>query len=265
MDTVMKIKILSDLHIEFGDFFIPDGENEKETVVVLAGDIGLVKKPYTYRDFIADTCDRFKKVIWIMGNHEFYGTNFPTALAKVWNATLEHENLEIVEKETVVIDNVAFVCATLWTSMDNNNIMTMADAKLWMNDYKQIRTGPEYEPWRQKLAPLDTMSDHRRAVEFIFPEIVKQKEDGKKVVVVTHHLPSFQSIHESRKGDELNGAYASELFEDIADTKPDVWIHGHTHDSSDYMLADTRVICNPRGYKGHELNRNFKHDLTIEI
>jgi predicted phosphodiesterase len=261
----MKILILSDLHIEFGYFFIPELENEKETVVVLAGDIGLVKKEYTYRDFIADTCDRFKKVIWVMGNHEFYGANFPTALAKVWNATLDHTNLEVVDKETIVINDIAFVCATLWTSMDNNNTMTMYDAKMQMNDYKHIRTGPECEPWRQKLAPLDTMADHQRAKEFIFPEIVKQKKDNKKVVVITHHLPSFQSIHEEFRGDSLNGAYASELFEDIADTKPDVWIHGHTHNSSDYLLADTRVICNPRGYHPDGLNPNFKDSFTIDL
>jgi len=261
----MKILILSDLHIEFGYFFIPENENEKETVVVLAGDIGLVKKEYTYRDFIADTCDRFKKVIWIMGNHEFYGANFPTALAKVWNATLEHTNLEVVDKETVVIDDVAFVCATLWTSMDNNNIMTMNDAKLWMNDYKHIRTGPTSEPWRRKLAPIDTVAAHLRAKEYIFPEIVKQKEDGKKVVVVTHHLPSFQSIPERFRGESLNGAYASELFEDIMETQPDIWCHGHTHGSSDYMIGNTRILCNPRGYHGHELNPDFNDSFTIDL
>jgi len=265
METIMKIMILSDLHLEFGHFFIPKVENEKDIVVVLAGDIGLVKKEHTYRDFINNTCDRFKNVIWIMGNHEFYGANFPTALAKVWNATLDHENLYIIDKETVVIDDVAFVCATMWTNMDNNNIMTMHDAKLWMNDYKQIRTGTEREPWRQKLAPIDTVADHLRACEYIFPEIAKQKEDGKKVVVVTHHLPSFQSIPEQYRGDSLNGAYASELFEDIMETQPDIWCHGHTHNSSDYMIGNTRILCNPRGYDKVEANKNFNPTLIIEI
>jgi len=261
----MQILILSDLHLEFGDFIIPKVENEKETIVVLAGDIGLAKKEYTYMDFISNTCYRFKKVIWILGNHEHYGTNFPATLAKLWCATLEHENLYVVDKETVAFDDVAFVCATLWTNMDNNNVMTMNDAKLFMNDYKHIRTGPKSEPWRQKLAPLDTMADHQRAKEFIFPEIVKQKADGKKVVVVTHHLPSFMSVHESLRGDNLNGAYASELFEDIANTKPDIWIHGHTHFSFDYMIEDTRVVCNPRGYHPDNLNSDFNDTFTIEV
>lgn len=261
----MKILILSDLHLEFGYFFIPDEENEDETVVVLAGDVSPVKNEQTYKDFINNTCNRFKKVIWIMGNHEFYGANFTTALTKVLKATHNHKNLHIVEKETVIIDNVAFVCATLWTNFDNNNQITMYDAGLWMNDYNKIRTGPKYEPWQRKLKPLDTLVDYNSAVRYIFPEIVKQKEAGKKVVVVTHHLPSFKSIPKEFRNDSLNGAYASELFEDIMDTQPDIWCHGHTHSSSDYMIGNTRIICNPRGYKGHEINLNFNHSFTIDL
>ena len=103
------------------------------------------------------------------------------------------------------------------------------------------------------------------AKEYIFPEIVKQKEDGKKVVVVTHHLPSFQSIPERFRGESLNGAYASELFEDIMETQPDIWCHGHTHGSSDYMIGNTRILCNPRGYHGHELNPDFNDSFTIDL
>lgn len=261
----MKILILSDIHLEFGYFFIPEVENEKETIVVLAGDIGLIKKDYTYRDFINNTCDRFKNVIWTIGNHEYYGANFPTALAKLWNATLDHENLYVVDKETVIIDDVAFVCATMWTNFDNCNVMTMEQAQYWMNDYKMIRTGPVDEPWKRKLKPMDTLKDHHKAVEYIFPEITKQKENGKKVVVVTHHLPSFQSIPEKFRGDDLNGAYASELFEDIMETQPNVWCHGHSHSSMDYYIGETRIINNPRGYVGQELNKDFNDTLTIEI
>ena len=29
-----------------------------------------------------------------------------------------------------------------------------------------------------------------------------------------------------------------------------LWIHGHTHASSDYVVAGTRVVANPRGYAG---------------
>jgi len=261
----MKFLLLSDLHLEFGWFFIPEMENEKETVVVLAGDIGIVAKEHTYRDFINDTCKRFKHVIWILGNHEHYHGKFPTTYAKIWNATLDYDNIDIAEKETIIIDDVAFICATMWTSFDNNNIMTMQQAELWMNDYKNIRTGPESEPWKMKFRPLDALSDHHRAIEFLFPEIKKQKDAGNKTVVVTHHLPSFMSIHEQYRGNDMNGAYASELFEHIMEAQPNVWCHGHTHASSDYMIGGTRILCNPRGYKGYELNPDFNDTLVIEV
>lgn len=264
----MKILILSDLHLEFEHtFLIPEMENEKEIVVVLAGDIALIEKEWTYRDFINNTCDRFREVIWILGNHEFYGANFPTALDKLWFATLDLVNLYVVDKETVVIDSVAFICTTLWASFDCNNALTMWDAKLIMNDYKRIRTGPSHKPWLRKLKPIDTASGHLRAKEFIFPEIIKQKEAGNNVVVVTHHLPSFHSIPQQFKGNSLNGAYASELSEDIMDTKPNIWIHGHTHGSSDYMIGDTRVLCNPRGYATNpdDLNKEFNPTFTLDV
>jgi len=260
-----KILILSDIHLEFHWFFIPEMENEKDIIVVLAGDIGVAKKPHTYMDFIRNTCGRFKDVLWVFGNHEHYRGNFPTSHAKVFAEVFEFENLYILEKETEVIDGIAFIGATMWTDMDNNNPMVMYDAKQFMNDYNQIRTGPESEPWRQKLAPIDTVATFLRTKEFIFPEIEAQMKEGNKVVVITHHLPSYLSIAERRKGDSLNGAYASELGNEIAYCGAELWIHGHTHDSSDYMIGDTRIICNPRGYVPDEPNPEFDDTKIIEI
>ena len=261
----MKILILSDLHQEFKWWFIPKMENEEEIIVVLAGDIGIGKKPITYMDFITNTCDRFKKVIWIMGNHEHYRGNLGTTLTKIWNNTLEFENLYVVDKETVIFDDVAFVCATLWTNFDNNNPITMYDAELMMSDYKTIRVGPDSEPWKYRLKPLHTLAEHKRCVEFIFPEIEKQKADGKKVVVVTHHLPSFQSIPEMFKWDSLNGAYATELYNEVADSGADIWVHGHSHGSQNYFIGKTRIVNNPRGYAPDDLNPDFDETLTIDV
>ncbi len=261
----MKIHICSDLHIEFHEYFIPEMEDEKNIVVILAGDIGLAKKPDTYFDLIKDACGRFKYVIMIMGNHEHYKGNFPMTYSKIWTETLDFENFDLLEKDTIVIDNVAFICATLWTDMNKNNPVTMWSAQTLMNDYKCVRTGPDSEPWLKKLRPLDTMSDHMRAKEFIFPAIKEHKDAGRKVVVVTHHLPSFESIPEQYRGDDLNGAYTSELSDDILDHEPDIWIHGHVHDNCNYMIGKTHVICNPRGYHPDQLNENFIDNLIVEV
>ena len=75
-----------------------------------------------------------------------------------------------------------------------------------------------------------------------------------------------QSIDKSRYGDvPLNFCYYTELTEFILDRAPALWLHGHVHSSFDYMIGDTRVVCNPRGYVGNEVNPNFDPELVVEV
>jgi len=140
-----------------------------------------------------------------------------------------------------------------------------------VNDYKVIRTGPHREPWKRRLTPRDTLEDHMNAKTFIFSEIVKQKEMGNKVVVITHHAPSHKSIETIYTNDNLNGAYVSELYyhiADLEDNQPDFWHHGHTHANFDYQIEKTRVVCNPRGYVTKnpiDLNEGFDSGMIVEI
>lgn len=262
----MKIHLLSDVHTEFKWYFIPEMEDEKNTVVIFAGDIGIAKRPETtYLDTIKNACKRFKHVFMIMGNHEYWHGSFNTAYSKIWTQTLDFENFDLLEKETKVIDGVAFIGATLWTDMDNNNPIVTYDAQQNMRDYKRIRTGPNDEPYQRKLKPTDTIAAHYRAKEYIFPEITKQKDAGNKVVVITHHAPSYMSVADHYKGRVENGAYVTELGNDICDLEPELWVHGHTHYSFDYMIHKTRVVCNPRGYAPDDLNDDFIDTLILEV
>ena len=258
----MLIRLMSDLHLEFssGDMDVPVLPTDKDTVLILAGDIGLAKKPYTYNDFLEKMSSQFRDVIYILGNHEHYKGSFENSKSKIYLDLLSLENVHVMEKESITIDDTTFIAATLWTDMNCHDTLCMYQAKLTMNDYKTIRV----QNYKRKLDPKDTVADHLNARHYIFKEI--EKHD--KTVVITHHAPSYKSIAEEFRGDSINGAYVSELFEDIADTKPDVWIHGHTHTSLDYKLEDTRVICNPRGYyteSGKYLNKDFNPKLLLEI
>jgi len=267
-------RLLSDLHLEFsqGQMTLTELPTDKDSVLVLAGDIGIGKRPTSYIEFLKDVAPRFKKVVYIMGNHEFYRGSVVTTLSKVWNQVLNDEldNVEVVENETVIVDNVAYVCSTLWADFDKGNPLTMNEAQMGMNDYKFIRTGPSVaDAYQRKLNPSDTYTLNSKARNYIFSEIVKQKEAGNKVVVVTHHGPSWQSVSECYRGAyayaKLNGAYVSDLDNDILDTEPDVWVHGHTHHSFDYTIGNTRVLCNPRGYYKDELNPEFNPELVIGV
>lgn len=270
----MLIRVVSDLHLEFmrGDWAIPETKKDAETTLVLAGDIGIANKAYTYEPFINRVCEQFKHVIYIMGNHEHYHGKFPTSINKL-NAIIKDEylNVHVLEKDSIVIDGVAFVCATLWTNMSNHDALCIETCRLKMNDYDIIRTGPFGEPWKRRLQPIDTIKDFMNARHYIFKEIVKQKDAGNEVVVVTHHGPSFSSVPEKYIGDIVNGAYVSDLSEDILgleDNQPVVWIHGHMHDNFDYMIGNTRVVCNPRGYDTSDkknLNPDFDPFFAFDV
>jgi len=261
-----KIIILSDLHIEFGAFSIPPIENEKETIVILAGDIGVAKENHTYKSFIHDTCERFHTVIWILGNHEHYHSNFCKSKEILCHDTRSYVNLHIAEKETVIVDDYAFICATLWTNIRNKNANAIVEVGHSINDFKLIATNDSDPHNKILLTPDDTIIDFEQASAFIFQEINVQHDNNKIPIVVTHHGPSYLSVHPRFASCVVNAAFVSNLDADIIRTKPRIWIHGHTHDSFDYQIGDTRVIANPRGYISRYSdpeNALFNPTLTI--
>ena len=265
----------SDLHLEFsnGKFDLPSLPNDNKTVLVLAGDIGVAKHEWSYVPFLSEMSERFMHVIYIQGNHEFYKGKLPTTKHKIANAISNLLNVDVYENETVVIGDVAFICSTFWTSMNNSDPNVILQAHGIMNDYTQIRTGPPHEPWKYKLHPKDTIAIHSQSKDFMFNEIREQKMKGKKVVCVTHHAPHQQSLEcqppwmeeNHGKNSPLNYCYYTEYFEEIADLKPELWIHGHIHHSNDYHIEDTRVISNPFGYYNHSENESYNPELIVQV
>lgn len=264
-------RLLSDLHLEFseGRLVLPEEPDDANTILVLAGDIGVIKNKSSYVDFLRYVSPRFTKVIYIMGNHEYYRGSLKRTIDKGKDAIRDLENVFILENETLLHDGVAYICSTFWTDFRNGNPLAMNAAQMTLNDYKFIRTGPSsvgQHPYQRKLNTQDVFQMHMKSKEFVFDEIEKYKKQGLKTVVVTHHAPSWQSVHPMymrSKDFELNSAYVSDLDYRIAEKGPDVWVHGHTHHSFDYMIENTRVVCNPRGYYKVEMNPEFDPGLTI--
>ena len=250
---------------------VPVMPDEHEQVLILAGDIGVVDKEWSIKYFLEEMGDRFRAVLMVLGNHEYYHVNIIRTPQKLEDMMIDFANVYLLNDDVIQFDDVQFIGGTLWTNMNNNDILMMHEAELWMNDYKQIRTGPASQPWMRKLKALDTMAMHMNTRRFIFDNVDATNKlneahgDETKNVVITHHAPSYMSVHEKYKGDKINGAYVSELFEDIADREIALWVHGHTHYSFDYDIEGTRVVCNPRGYVGYEVNPNFIENLEIEL
>lgn len=253
-----KFRIGSDIHTEFMkdhklermlERAFTVTEDDKNQTLVLAGDFGSMHKPKLLIDGLKILSARFKDIIYIPGNHEYYGGSL-NFTEKAITSFLHDTNIFFGSQ--IVFSNR--VCATtLWTDFDGGNPISMMLAKTNMNDYRLCKGFNG-----QLLTPEEVLMEHKRSLQFLKDNV---KEGG---IVITHHLPSFKSIDPEYTTSELNGAYATNLEEFILSAKPKLWIHGHTHVPHDYMIGDTRVVCNPRGYPGQEGN-GYNPNLVIEL
>lgn len=167
--------------------------------------------------------------------------------------------MHFLENDTITIGGVLFVGATLWTDyrIEGHQQLAMVHARERMNDHRQIAL--QTNPWKRFL-PTDAHRLHQDSRRFI--EASLAAVEG-RTVVVTHHLPLAASVPARFKGDMINAAYASDLATTIELGSPALWVHGHTHDSCDYQIGKTRVMCNPRGYDGE--NAEFDPTRLVTI
>ena len=248
----MKLHILSDLHLEFADF---QPQPTAADMVILAGDTypGIKGVQWAAATF------PHAPVLYILGNHEYYGYTLPKLVAEL-KAAAQGTNVHVLENDVVVFDDVAFWGCTLWTDFKlfggDPKIAGIAVEQA-MSDYRRIRVLPDYS----KLRAVNTAAVHAKSVKWL-----KQQRltDAKKRVIITHHAPSRKSVPERYARDTVSAGYASNLDELVATSGAAVWIHGHIHQCQDYKLGSTRVICNPRGYPG-EVTGNFQPALVVEL
>lgn len=268
-----RLLILSDLHNEVRKLDpVVDGQriDADADVVVLAGDIHEgVQAPMWAREAFPD-----KEIVMVAGNHEFYGRYWNSNLRKMREKSVQL-GIHFLENESVELFGVRFLGCTLWTDYclyaEDKRRESMAHAQTCMTDFRLIKLdrGPgrdqDVREFRSaKLIPELVLRRHKQSVEWLDQQLAAGNPD--KTVVVTHHAPLGLSIPEQFRGDGLSPAYASNLDRLVGRSK--LWIHGHIHDSMDYMYGATRVICNPRGYatpKGDHMNERFRLDLVVEV
>lgn len=247
----MKLHTLSDLHLEFGK--MPRNYRPPECdAVILAGDIGVG------RSGMAWAMEAFpdKPVIYVAGNHEFYNRHLVTQYSELREKAAGTTSIHFLENDSVEINGVMFIGATLWTDFNlyDDPAQAALKARSSMNDFRLIE-GMDVDAWL-----------NMNKVSSSFIEAALAEHAGKPCVVVTHYGPHPRSVHPKYGDDPLNAAYSSRILEEIPDEiRPRLWVHGHAHHSMLYDVGRTRVVCNPRGYVGHELNPDFEQGLVIEL
>lgn len=248
----MLLHVLSDLHLEFAPFPPPAVAAD---AIVLAGDIHTGLQGLRWA---LETYPR-QPVVYVLGNHEFYGQTLQKLTAEL-HALAAGTNVHVLENESCVVGDVQFLGATLWTdfALQGEPMMAELRAQAGMNDYRRIRTLPNYS----RLRPAHTRQFHAASRQWLATQL--PASPGRKVVVVTHHAPCPQSIPPIYAGDPLNAAFVSDLTTFVAASQARLWVHGHIHVACDYRLGETRVLANPRGYPG-EPATGFDPGLVVDL
>lgn len=276
----MKINLISDCHLNFEDLKLPGGD-----ILIAAGDMveaghlrradNAMKDTFLadrYRRFINEELIKYRKVIMIAGNHEHYHNRYEDTIPRLKKEM--PDNVHFLEAESVQIEDVHFFGGTFWTDSNKKNPVAMSAIKQFMTDFTVIKHGDSIKVETMYGNAYYTNKFTPEFVADIFYETVKKlksfldEHTNDKVVVVSHHGPSPLSINAKYRNEgDINYGYMSNLTEFIMDhPQIKVWCHGHMHDPVDYMIDNTRVISNPRGYYGYE-QRAYEFDprFSFEI
>lgn len=264
----MKLQIVSDLHLEFCPITI---KNAGSDVLVLSGDICVADyfkrseaSPYfakaeAFRAFFKQVSEEFDLVLYVLGNHEHYSGDFERTAVLVQQEL--PSNVVLLNNAHMDWKGFRFIGGTLWTDFNKNDPIATMSVEQALNDYHVIKR------INRKLRGYDTYREHKKFLEYVDAHIVPN------TIVLGHHGPSWKSVSPEYSGKShfyLNAGYVSDLGDFILN-RPDIklWTHGHVHSSHDYMIGDTRIFANPRGYQRNPdlpaENRNFDPNLIVTI
>ncbi len=183
----MRVNLISDLHLEFGDLVLPGGD-----VLILGGDIVEAKHltQSKYVRFFNEECSKYREVIYVMGNHEHYGFKFDNTYQQL--ADNLPGNIHLLENETYELDGVVFIGATLWTDLNKGDPITSYTLKSAMNDYRVITKHYKDKNIYHKLTPEVTREEHMKTKQFISSAVAAAGD--KKIILILYEKSNSTSI-----------------------------------------------------------------------
>lgn len=241
----MKVLLISDIHLEFkagAENVIKPPSSDVE-LIILAGDIG--GNSADTIEWIANFAQG-REVIYVLGNHEYYNNAFPDEIESIKLVAAKFPNIHVLENESFIYKDTVFLGCTLWTDFNlfGNREISEVECKQ-LADFSFIKTE------HGLIQAKDIREAHQQSLLWLTGEL--EKNQNKKVVVVTHHIPVHEAVSDHYYWNRLTPAFASDLSFVLKTFKPALWLCGHTHDSIDITYESTRVLACPMGYM-HENN-----------
>lgn len=245
----MKFLIFSDLHLEFLtqkeiEILFKQLEHKEVDICLVAGDISPVRFS-EYKYFLDWLSRTFKQSFVILGNHEFYHSTIHKVLNQINLLSIEYNNIEFLYNQTYNHQEYIIGGTTLWFDNTNENIIYRDCINCW-----------------KQISDLKTQIEIQNNKSIKFIKKFNNLKTSKKILL-THYLPSHRSVSNKYKSHPINLFYVCDLSNYLDTLNFDLIVHGHTHDSCDYMLGDTRIVCNPYGYE-HQ-NKEFDFCKIVEV
>jgi Icc-related predicted phosphoesterase len=232
----MKFALVSDIHLEFGDYAVPEVD---ANVLINCGDLATANSKAGI-EWLRKAGEVYEKVLFVPGNHEFYGGEYHEELERLKTFIGRMNRVELMHNAMTFIGNVRIIGTTLWTNGE----------KRVLSDFYVIR-------WGNELFSVDKARElHRQQVKFL-RNMLAAKHTG-PTVVMTHHAPIPECVHPRFIGSDINCMFHANLNKLIAEHKIDFWLHGHMHDFRDLEYEGTRILCNPRGYARYENTEGYE-------
>ena len=253
----MKIQYASDLHLEFSDnsrYLKSNPLKPAGDILVLAGDIGYLNDDnYSKHPFWDWASENYKQVIVAVGNHELYKyydlANMPQGLV-----CSIRENVKCYYNAVVRIENIDLIISTLWAKIPLEEAYL---TERGVSDFHRILYNGE------TLAFDNFNREYDRCFQFIRDAVAESTAEH--IIVVTHHVPSFQLTSPDFAGSRINGAFTVELAQYIETSPIEYWIYGHSHRNIDKQIGKTQCVSNQLGYVSHNEHLTFDMRKAIEI
>jgi len=292
---MIKLREYSDLHLDWyfsggvpfnaetGQmkcWFPPDLPDDKETTLILAGDLWVGTKWIEFATFswIGKVAPKFKQVLVVLGNHCYWPCNHALTIqegATKCNNLLKDMglyNVKVLDMDTYADGDYLFVGCTLWTDMNKGEPLAMHNMSNFMAYDGKIAYETGLNGMYSRFTSDKWVQTHMKHRDYI-KHVAAQNRD-KKLIVITHHLPLMHLGDPVYQGNASNAYYMSDLSDLILDNDNiKMWFFGHTHHQSDTTFppyAKTgdgcRMINNCVGYQGEHMEQLglVRHEV-IEI
>jgi predicted MPP superfamily phosphohydrolase len=273
-----RIQYISDIHLEFYDkLAFPLILKPNARYLALCGDIGYPNRPI-FNSFI-DYCSRhWDKVFYIPGNHEYYNkrrhdrwkynvkavATMETIEDHIKTVLFPYKNVFYLNKEIHELpeDNVNVIGATLWTHIPKELV---AHASGTLNDFSQIACKIDETPYYEQFSPAKMNELHADHSKFLLGALDVTATQGRKAVVLTHHLPSKALVMPRYAADPSNYLFYTEATKHLEHSALAAWICGHSHAAQRILYRPgVWLTLNCRGYPREKVE-GFSEGAYLEV